>query len=477
MLDNVDPSLNPFVVHDSPLSAARQDSNSLDDSQKGTQSQLEFDSNHWADRGVEFLGPLKSHSRAQTESNTSSTRYNHPLRSAGLTDGFGDVGVTRPHLMRAVDTGVFTDIEPANGDGEGNTELTQVEPASEEKMVIVHEVTRTDSLAGVALKYGIALSDLRRANHLWASDSIHLRKVLYIPIDMTSKQKDLVTASNGVQISHRDAVNDLPMSSSIRKVPASELSFFPPSSTSNLSSAQETLVDCSPQPLPKPQHTRYATTPSGSSLNTILQALPIAASTRDTIIARLSIDSTSSSYSDRERDWQRSDPIDDESHELDHVRFKPSHKPRSMSEDGLSINLVPETGHTSRRDNDQGTGSSSKGRNQATWGYRSNMTPKTYDLGSKVSTSRYTSPVDISPVPLSVRTVQMEPSPIMEVPTRRNTDRNTVGSRSLSMRRSSNSTVQPEIAQIGKGKEKIEPKLIDVDFGPSTDGGSESSER
>ena len=35
----------------------------------------------------------------------------------------------------------------------------------------------------MALRYGISLAELRRVNHLWASDSIHLRKVLYIPLE------------------------------------------------------------------------------------------------------------------------------------------------------------------------------------------------------------------------------------------------------------------------------------------------------
>ncbi|EJD34667.1 hypothetical protein AURDEDRAFT_117602 [Auricularia subglabra TFB-10046 SS5] len=46
---------------------------------------------------------------------------------------------------------------------------------------ITHQVARGDSLAGVALRYGVSVSALRRANGLWASDSIHLRAALVIP--------------------------------------------------------------------------------------------------------------------------------------------------------------------------------------------------------------------------------------------------------------------------------------------------------
>ncbi|RIA95969.1 Carbohydrate-Binding Module Family 50 protein [Glomus cerebriforme] len=57
---------------------------------------------------------------------------------------------------------------------------------NKKKMVIVHEVKPIDTIAGVALFYGIELSILKKANKLWTNDSIHLRKFLYIPIDQCS---------------------------------------------------------------------------------------------------------------------------------------------------------------------------------------------------------------------------------------------------------------------------------------------------
>ena len=50
------------------------------------------------------------------------------------------------------------------------------------------QVTRTDSVAGVSLRYGVSLADLRRANRLLASDTIHLRKELYIPLHLSEKK-------------------------------------------------------------------------------------------------------------------------------------------------------------------------------------------------------------------------------------------------------------------------------------------------
>ncbi|KAF8134251.1 hypothetical protein EV363DRAFT_1447988 [Boletus edulis] len=46
---------------------------------------------------------------------------------------------------------------------------------------IIHPVGPNDSYAGVALRYGVSIAALRRANQLWPSDPIHLRTELMIP--------------------------------------------------------------------------------------------------------------------------------------------------------------------------------------------------------------------------------------------------------------------------------------------------------
>ncbi|KAG8816832.1 hypothetical protein FRC17_000170, partial [Serendipita sp. 399] len=58
-----------------------------------------------------------------------------------------------------------------------------------EAEVFEHEVLPTDSLAGVALKYGITVAQLRKCNKMWASDTIHLRKVLYIPVSAVNNNQ------------------------------------------------------------------------------------------------------------------------------------------------------------------------------------------------------------------------------------------------------------------------------------------------
>ncbi|KAF9121305.1 hypothetical protein BGW39_010639 [Mortierella sp. 14UC] len=54
------------------------------------------------------------------------------------------------------------------------------------KRVIIHQITMTDTLAGIALNYGIQVSILKKSNKLWTNDSIHTRKYLYIPFEECS---------------------------------------------------------------------------------------------------------------------------------------------------------------------------------------------------------------------------------------------------------------------------------------------------
>ncbi|KAG8894540.1 hypothetical protein FRB99_001194 [Tulasnella sp. 403] len=149
----------------------------------------------------------------------------------------------------------------------------------EEREVFIHEVLPTDSLAGVALKYGVQLAELRKVNKLWASDTIHLRKQLYIPVDSTKwKSSTLPNLDEGVEGTARSAgttglVSDLdrhrhsreqseirsasePRTVSgtpVRRVPVSELSFFPPPTvTSRLAESDRSSPNSSPSPKSPP---------------------------------------------------------------------------------------------------------------------------------------------------------------------------------------------------------------------------------
>ncbi|XP_014210321.1 lysM and putative peptidoglycan-binding domain-containing protein 2 [Copidosoma floridanum] len=52
--------------------------------------------------------------------------------------------------------------------------------------LVKHLVASTDTLQGIALKYGVTTEQIRRVNRLWASDSLFLREHLLIPISADS---------------------------------------------------------------------------------------------------------------------------------------------------------------------------------------------------------------------------------------------------------------------------------------------------
>ncbi|XP_011061171.1 PREDICTED: lysM and putative peptidoglycan-binding domain-containing protein 2 isoform X2 [Acromyrmex echinatior] len=52
--------------------------------------------------------------------------------------------------------------------------------------LVKHTVCPTDTLQGIALKYGVTTEQIRRINRLWASDSLFLREHLLIPVSTDS---------------------------------------------------------------------------------------------------------------------------------------------------------------------------------------------------------------------------------------------------------------------------------------------------
>ena len=60
-----------------------------------------------------------------------------------------------------------------------------------------HTVMPGDSIAGLALRYRVSAAALRRANGLWTNDSIHLRKILIIPVDENGQDNSGFFPTNG----------------------------------------------------------------------------------------------------------------------------------------------------------------------------------------------------------------------------------------------------------------------------------------
>lgn len=344
----------------------------------------------------------------------------HPLKSAAMrTAEFLD-GITRPYLSRLVQSSSINNDLFGVAESEPVSTLPRIqEPTTE---VLVHEVSPSDSLAGVSLKYGIDLIELRRANQLWANDSIHLRKTLLIPLhrainareyivrDSAEDNADLVNLSGDTS----DANSPIPPptpGTNVRRVPISQLSGFPPSSnsyrTTPLSGSPSTTSHTSPSTSPtKPGSLTRNNTLNNHSLSSLLNALPIAASTRDEITSRLSLDSATSSQSDRRASSE------DSGHEMRNVQTSPK-RPQSSRQHQSSYLLssdsqTPRASHKplKRLGNQSRNGSAHEEANgQASHrSQRLSASPPAAYISHAPTHDPY------------IRTSQMEPSPGMKLP-------------------------------------------------------------
>ncbi|XP_026760666.1 lysM and putative peptidoglycan-binding domain-containing protein 2 [Galleria mellonella] len=76
---------------------------------------------------------------------------------------------------------------------------------------IKHMLSKSDTLQGIALKYGVTMEKIRRANRLFATDSLFLREYLLIPVTMDSPFYE-----NGERVteppppSHRASIGGMP---------------------------------------------------------------------------------------------------------------------------------------------------------------------------------------------------------------------------------------------------------------------------
>ncbi|KAF9519202.1 carbohydrate-binding module family 50 protein [Hydnum rufescens UP504] len=251
----------------------------------------------------------------------------HPLHYVSDAPTFAsairDGTITRPNLRRQLHTGSTSDVLSVNPTYPGPTrkrshsETTspiaffsddwtstpgssgsqsgpEIQPSTNTREVLV---SPTDSLAGVALKYGIKVAALRKANKLWTSDTIHLRKVLYIPVEWQPSLKKSFTPSDGDMPSNHTSDNTTkwaaptgstskPSSSTpstvsvVRRIPVSELSFFPPGT-----SLPEAVSP--PPPSAFPSFDSHASRPRGTQNVSMLNLF-------GNTIARMSTDSISS---------------------------------------------------------------------------------------------------------------------------------------------------------------------------------------
>ncbi|XP_062279350.1 lysM and putative peptidoglycan-binding domain-containing protein 1 [Scomber scombrus] len=66
---------------------------------------------------------------------------------------------------------------------------------------IEHNIQPGETLQGLALKYGVSMEQIKRANRLYTNDSIFLKKSLSIPVQLS----DLDDCSNGVDLTEEDS--------------------------------------------------------------------------------------------------------------------------------------------------------------------------------------------------------------------------------------------------------------------------------
>ncbi|KAF9653978.1 hypothetical protein BDM02DRAFT_3182405 [Thelephora ganbajun] len=232
------------------------------------------------------------HSRAESSDSVRA----HPLRRDSVcfsSSAFNDPTVTRPILNLWLSPGQTVDVNKNPFEVEDEVKACSGE---KEELVLVHEVTTTDSLQGVSLKYGISMADLRKANQMWPSDSIHLRRSLNVPVNKASKLKQL--SVDGPMEPQRTSPSSSTVSLAtipdIRWIPASHLSFFPQGSPS-ISPVDTVVTDAQHPYIPG----RFSSSGSGLSpippssnsssiFSTLPRAFPIA---KDVIMSRLSLDS------------------------------------------------------------------------------------------------------------------------------------------------------------------------------------------
>lgn len=289
--------------------------------------------------------------------------------------------------------------------------------------------------------------------------------MLYIPIDQASRAREHVPELNLITLTpdpqdetasivsqatsasplSRGNAGSIPPSpsASVRKIPAKQLSYFPPSthktidSPASLSETNITshiLTGGGSKALPN----RYISSPANNSLTSILTALPIAASTRDEIITRLSFDSVSSSFSDR----SRINSDEDDGHELNEVkRPNPISVDESESEDvdGSTLPTPKASQRISHAMRSRDGFSSSSTSKSAHSGPHSSASPPHFYVSQAHETY--------------VRTSQLEPSPAMKLP---NFSSRTVG-RSSGKSLQTNSRLERASSLTLGRKSKIQP--------------------
>lgn len=95
-----------------------------------------------ASTGINAVADFRSHTRAHTEAYADIYSSSHPLRSAGVASGSNLESITRPNLARMVEVGILVDAPSIDETYDGESILEAKASSTEEKDVLVHEVSK-----------------------------------------------------------------------------------------------------------------------------------------------------------------------------------------------------------------------------------------------------------------------------------------------------------------------------------------------
>ena len=134
--------------------------------------------------------------------------------------------------------------------------------------LVTHTLTLSDTLQGLAIKYGVTIEQIRRVNKLWSNDNIHIFKTINIPVKLTYYDDTLISNDENSRTSRDTRTNrtqecdsEESVDSGVHEVNHDKISIDVEGHSSIISDLSRTKKD--------------ALSNSGDSLNSFLQRLDV----------------------------------------------------------------------------------------------------------------------------------------------------------------------------------------------------------
>jgi hypothetical protein len=141
--------------------------------------------------------------------------------------------------------------------GYGTAALTAATNKSTPKTrkFISRQLLRTDTLMGIALKYGVTVQDLKKENKIWNSDHLFLRETLLIPL--TSENEDLLDENDVIIVFDGHSSSSASPSSSQSHLPNGEDAGSAASSSQHNAASASTATKARSQSTPSEFFSKY----------------------------------------------------------------------------------------------------------------------------------------------------------------------------------------------------------------------------